>query len=221
MKAALELFCGTKSVGKSLQKFGFHVDSLDIDPKVNATWTCDILTWDYKQIESGTYDYTHASCPCTEYSIARTTAKTPRNLELADSIVAKTLEIVKYLQPTCYTLENPQTGLLKTRDVIQGIPFVDVTYCKYSDGANHTYRKATRLWGYLPMFRPREICTRKSPCTFSAETGKRPRIAQRGDGFSQDQLYSMPEQLCHDMAKAAALMVTLAQIVPGNDHLHS
>ena len=38
--------------------------------------------------------------------------------------------------------ENPQTGLLKTREVVKGLPFVDVDYCAF--GA--VYRKRTRLW---------------------------------------------------------------------------
>ena len=113
-----------------------------------------------------------------EYSRARTTAKTPRNLELADSIVAKTLEIIKYFKPKCWTLENPKTGLLKTRDVIQNLPYVDITYCKYSDGVTHRYRKATRIWSYLPTFVPRALCTKKHPCPFVLD-GKHPCCAQR------------------------------------------
>ena len=56
----------------------------------------------------GHFDYIHASPPCVEYSVAKTTA--PRNLELADTIVKKTLEIINYLQPKNFTLENPYTG---------------------------------------------------------------------------------------------------------------
>ena len=148
MKLALELFKGTGSIGKALIAHGFHVDSLDMDPKCNATWTSDILAWDgWRQIEPGTYDFIWASPPCQQYSRARTTAKTPRNLELADSIVARTLEIIRYLKPRGWLMENPQTGLLKTREVVEGLPYRDVCYCRYSDGERHMYRKQTRLWG--------------------------------------------------------------------------
>ena len=213
MKTALVLFCGTKSVDRSLEKFGFHVDSLDIDKKCGATWTCNILDWDYQQIEPGTYDYIHASPPCTEYSRARTTAKTARNFELADGIVAKTLEIIRYLKPKCHTLENPATGLLKTRDVIQGIPYKDICYCKYSDGINHRYRKATRIWGFLPTFVPRPMCTRNDPCPLMVD-GRRPSCAQRFSGQKQpfykntlNQLHSMPEELTEDIARAVAKLL--------------
>ena len=46
MKLALVLFKGTGSVDRSLEKMGFHVDSLDMDPKSGATWTSDIMKWD-------------------------------------------------------------------------------------------------------------------------------------------------------------------------------
>jgi len=208
MKLALVLFKGTGSIDRALEKLGFHVDSLDIDPKCNATWTADILKWDeWQRIEPGTYDFIWASPPCQQYSRARTTAKTPRNLELADSIVTKTLQIIRYLLPKGWLMENPQTGLLKTRDVVQGLPF-------YSDGVRHTYRKPTRLWGFCPYFTSREMCTRKNPCAFSLHTGRHPTCAQRfnpkcfvGTKHTLNELYSMPEELTDDIAQAADRLV--------------
>ena len=106
---ALVLFRGTGSVDRSLEQAGFKVDSLDIDPKCNATWTCDVLEWDeWRHMAPGSYDFVFASPPCTEYSRARTTAKTPRNLELADRIVQRTLNIIHELAPKAYLVENPQ-----------------------------------------------------------------------------------------------------------------
>ena len=197
---ALVLFKGTGSVDRSLEAVGFEVDSLDIDPKCGATWTSDILNWEgWRHIPAGTYDFLWASPPCQQYSIARTTAKTPRNLALADSIVARTLEIIRHLQPKGWLFENPQTGLLKTREVVAGIPFRDVCYCMYSDGVRHKYRKPTRLWGVMPGFEPRPMCTRSAPCQFSLG-GKHPSSAQRFGGskldpqrFTLNELYSMPK----------------------------
>ena len=106
------------------------------------------------------------------------------------------------------------TGYLKTREVIEGIPYKDVCYCMYS-GVSHRYRNATRLWGYSPYFVPREMCTHKTPCDLLVD-GKHPASAQRFSGKNQqhyshtlNQLYSMPEQLTDDIAAAAAKLVLL------------
>jgi site-specific DNA-cytosine methylase len=64
---ALVLFKGTGSLDRSLEAAGFQVDSLDINPKCNATWTSDILQWeDWRDMAPGTYDFLWASPPCTE-----------------------------------------------------------------------------------------------------------------------------------------------------------
>ena len=103
-------------------------------------------------------------------------------------------------------MENPQSGLLKTREVVEGLPFKDVCYCRYS--------KPTRLWGFCPYFVPREMCTRKNPCAFSCHTGRHPTCAQRFNPKcfvvtkrSLNELYSMPEQLTNDIALATDRLV--------------
>ena len=110
----LELFSGTKSVGKVAEKLGYDITSLDLK---NADINTDILEWDYKQYPIGYFDIIWASPPCTEYSEAKSRGN--RNIEYANQIVLKTLEIIHYLQPTYYILENPQTGLLK-KTIIYG-----------------------------------------------------------------------------------------------------
>ena len=108
---ALVLFTETGSVDRSLEAVGFQVDSLDIDPKCGTTWTSDIMEWDaWRHMMPGRCDFIWASPPCVQYSIARTTAKTPRNFELADGIVVRTLEIIKELAPLGWMMENPQAG---------------------------------------------------------------------------------------------------------------
>jgi len=43
----------------------------------------------------------------------------------------KTLEIIEYLDPKHFVIENPQTGLLKNQYFMYGIPYKDIDYCKY------------------------------------------------------------------------------------------
>ena len=147
----LELFSGTKSVGKVAEQLSYDVTSLDLK---NADINTDILEWDYKQYPVGYFDVIWASPPCTEYSKAKSRGN--RNIEYANQIVLKTLEIINYLKPKYDIIENPQTGLLKSQSFMDNIPFVDVDYCKY----DMPYRKRTRLWNNGICFTPKPLCNK-------------------------------------------------------------
>jgi hypothetical protein len=129
-------------VGNRLKDLGYEVTTLDIDPKVHAHLTRDILRWNYRKYPKKYFQLIAASVPCNEYSVAKTVGE--RNLQGADKIVQKVLEIIRYFQPDHWWIENPRTGLLKNRTYMQGLPFVDVDYCQYSMWG---YRKPTRFWG--------------------------------------------------------------------------
>ena len=147
MKLLLELFSGTGSVGTVAKDMGFEVVSLDLK---NADINCDIMKWDYQQYPVKHFDMIWSSPPCTEYSRAKTTGT--RKIAEANKIVLKTIEIIKYFQPTVFFIENPQTGLLKNQPFMDEFSYVDVDYCMY--GFN--YRKRTRLWNNLPNFTPKK-----------------------------------------------------------------
>ena len=140
----LDLCSGTGSVGDVFEQHGFTVVTVDKEEKFQPTILADILTWDYRNAFAPGIEFEVISCgpPCTEFSAAMTCR--PRNLELADRMVQKCLEIVDFFQPTFWFLENPRTGLLKSRSYMKGIPFVDVDYCQFSDWG---YQKPTRIWG--------------------------------------------------------------------------
>ena len=155
----LELFAGTGSIGRVFRDKGWEVVGLDSDPKSEADIVQDVREWIYKVYPPGYFDVIWASPCCTHYSIARKRAKTPRDLIWADSLVLKTLEIIKYFSPAAWFLENPATGLLKTRSFMSGLPFTDVDYCQYSDWG---YRKRTRLWNNVGM--QGRLCGGKGCC---------------------------------------------------------
>jgi site-specific DNA-cytosine methylase len=143
----LELFSGTGSVGKAALTLGYdEVVSVDLCNKYSIpTHLDDILTWDYKQYQPGYFDVVWASPPCTCYSIMLNAHKhldvTALMLD-ADKIVNKSLEIIQYFGPKYWILENPQSGRLKDRAIMQGLPYIDADYCKYG----YPYRKRTRFW---------------------------------------------------------------------------
>ena len=95
MPRALFLCSGTGSVGEPFRRNGWEVVDVDWDGRYGRAVVADIMTWDYKAaFPQGHWDAIWASPDCTQYSIARTTAKTPRDLEGADRLVAKCRDII-------------------------------------------------------------------------------------------------------------------------------
>ena len=197
----LELFAGTGSVGKVARDMCFEVVSLDRD--MAADIKLDIMDWDFQDYyPRHHFDVIWASPPCTEYSKAKTVGT--RDIEGANKVVERTLDILEYFEPKFWIVENPQTGLLKDQTCMYGMPFVDVDYCRY--GA--PYRKRTRLWNNVVKFVPHPLCT-KDCGSMNDERTKHVATAQRGscktdpdNSFRQDQLYQVPKELIYDMLRA-------------------
>ena len=153
----LELFAGTRSIGLAFEAQGWEVVSLDISPKFNPTHVADILSWDYRIYKRDRFDFCWASPVCTQYSIARTTGP-PRDLLSADELVRRAIEVITYFR--CHwAFENPQSGLLKTRSVVRGLPLFDTSYCKFG----YPYRKNTRIWSSLAL-QLHIPCSLRDPC---------------------------------------------------------
>ena len=201
---SLELFSGTGSISKVLRERGWETVTLDADPKARPDILTDIRQWNFTEFPPNHFDFIWASPVCTHYSIARTTAKTPRDLEWADSLVQAALQIIEYFQPRKgWVMENPFTGLLKSRPFMQNVPVIcDQDYCQWNSD-EHPYQKRTRFWGVLPKEFPSRKCNKSCPYA----DGKRHfKTAQLGPGpptdtaFPRDRLYSIPPLLCQAFA---------------------
>ena len=199
----LELFKGGGSVSHFLTHTNlarFKIVSLDINCKYQPDICEDILKWHYKkEYPPGYFDIIWASPDCTEYSIAKT--RSPRNMDHADKLVKRTLNIIKYFRPKVWIIENPKTGYLKSRPFMEGIPYYDVTYCKYG----YDYKKPTRLWTNIKDFSPK-YC--RSDCG-KMINGKHIRAVGIHDRVQRPWLttisiplyekYSIPRDLLHDL----------------------
>jgi len=96
-----------------------------------------------------------AAPPCTMFSLARTRAKTPRDLRAGMELVIACLNIIweyRYKYPLAFwCLENPM-GYLRQ---FLGIPVLTFDPCDFGDG----YTKKTDLWGYfnIPRKNPADL----------------------------------------------------------------
>ena len=140
---ALDLFCGRKSAARVLERWGYEVTTLDNDPKRSPTICADVLRWDYERLyPPGSFQIVVASPPCTEYSRALT--KRVPQMEQADQVVRKAIEVIRYLDPPVWWLETPRNGRLVQRKLVEGLPYVDVDYCQFVQCG---YQKPTRFYG--------------------------------------------------------------------------
>ena len=203
----LELFSGTGSIGKEFRKLGWHVVSVDLDPEAGADICKSVL--DLSAGEVGHVDLIWASPPCTEYSIARTNAKRPRNYDGADALVRKVLDLADELN-VMYFFENPYSGYLKSRPVVADLDYRVVDYCKYAGpDFPHHGRKRTAIWtntGWIPS---RVLC--KKDCGYCVGNCHVD-IAQRGGrtgcrGHSLNELFAMPPELCADIAAYSTRLI--------------
>ena len=191
----LNLCSGAKSVSEPFANAGHEVVNVDWDSRHEPTHCVDVMTWDCPY-PPAYFDCVWASPDCTQYSRARTNAKTPRNLDQADALVARCLHLIRFLCPRVWFMENPDSGLLKTRDVVAGLPFVRLDYCMY--GA--PYRKRTRIWTNA-VWTPK-LCDRSH-----LVDGRHTMTAQRGpcnrmntaDRFTRDELHRLPAALCREI----------------------
>jgi len=202
MPHLLELFSGTGSIGKVFREHGWRVTSVDIRANFEPDICIDVLKLTPDMVP-GHVDLMWASPPCTHYSIARSTAKTPRDLVGSDALVQHALDLAAQL--LCpYFLENPHSGLLKSRDVVAGLPMRVVDYCKYADASfPHKARKRTAIWTDTTWEPSRPLC--KKDCGY-CEGNRHLDAAQRRPSnatqrpHSLHELYAIPRDLVEDIA---------------------
>lgn len=185
----LELFAGTRSIGKAFERAGHEVFSVEWDKKFeNIDLYADIGTLTAERIleEFGQPDIIWASPDCTTYSIAGISHHRRKNYEtgeleafsdyakFCDTVNQNVLKLIKELNPKYYFIENPRGGLRKMY-WMQDLPRHTVTYCQYESErpASERRMKPTDIWTNHPnpCFKP--MCRPGAPCHASAPRGSR------------------------------------------------
>ncbi|MEK4910582.1 DNA cytosine methyltransferase [Niallia sp. FSL M8-0099] len=178
----LELFAGTRSIGKAFEAAGHEVYSVEWDEKhADIDWRADIGTITAADIleRFGQPDVIWASPDCTSYSIAaishHRTREQDGNLapksdyaKFCDQVNENVLRLINELRPKYWFIENPRGGMRKMR-FMQDLPRYTVTYCQYGD----TRMKPTDLWTNHPSPNFRPVCKNGAPCHVAAPRGSR------------------------------------------------
>ena len=165
----LELFAGSRSVGKAAEELGMRVYSSDITQFGGIDYVVDILDLDVREVMM-IPDVIWASPPCTTYSVAAIShhrnGQEPKTefAKKSDLMIAKVHEIIDYFTEKnpdlVYYIENPR-GMLRKMDFMRRHPVRHtVTYCQYGD----TRMKPTDIWTNDLRWNPRPMCKNGAPC---------------------------------------------------------
>ncbi len=179
----LELFAGTRSIGKAFEARGHEVYSVEWDKNFkDIDLYADIGQLTAKDIleRFGHPDVIWASPDCTTFSVAAISCHRRKNKEtgsldpisdyakFCDAVDQNMLRLIEELQPTFYFIENPRGGMRKM-EWMQGLPRYTVTYCQYGE----TRMKPTDIWTNHPHPEFKPSCKNGDPCHVSAPRGAR------------------------------------------------
>lgn len=178
----LELFAGTRSIGRAFEARGHEVFSVDWDYSFHdIDLYADIsrITADLILEKFGRPDVIWASPDCTTYSVAAISYHRHKDengnlspitdyARFCDSLNQHVLDLIFELSPKYWFIENPRGGLRKM-SFMQGLPRYTVTYCQYGD----TRMKPTDIWTNHPNPEFKPPCKNGDPCHEPAPRGSR------------------------------------------------
>jgi len=203
----LELFAGSRSIGKAAEELGHEVFSIDIENFKGIDLAKDIefvTTEDIPFIP----DMIWASPPCTTYSLMAISHHRPNgkpNTEFAkksDRLVDNTLKLIKHYGCIFY-IENPR-AVLRTMPFMKGIDRTTVTYCSYG----HNSMKPTDIWSnnidnlFQKGWIPKKMCHNgnKNCHHESAPRGSRTGVQGIKGAYNRSKI---PSDLCKEVIIAA------------------
>ena len=204
----LELFAGSRSIGKEAEKTGHNVFSIDINDFDKIDLVIDILNLN-KDMIPFIPDVIWASPPCTTFSIASIghhwkENKQPKTKEAIKGlqILNKTLEIFTWFPNAIFYMENPR-GMMRKK--IKGIDRTTITYCSYGD----IRMKPTDIWSnniyniFNPTgWKPRPKCFNGNKKCNHEEAPRGSKTGTQGlkDNFNRSKI---PEELCKEIVEVS------------------
>ena len=180
----LELFAGTRSIGKAFEDAGHEVYSIDWDRSFEGIhWHTDIgkIVANDILMRFGRPDVIWASPDCTTFSIAAISHHRfkgedgllyPKSeyAKSCDEIDANMMRLIEELNPKYWFVENPRCGMRKSVFMKSYNKYRHtITYCQYGD----TRMKPTDIWTNHPDPKFKPMCKNGDPCHEKAPRGSR------------------------------------------------
>lgn len=215
----IELFAGSRCMGKEGEKLGMNVFSVDWTKYENIDLQIDIEKLCPTDIPFGFVPtHVHASFDCTTYTIAA--ISTHRNgtqpkseyAEKCDRVNQHVINLVKFwktLNPKMtFTFENPR-GMLRHMPFMQEFKRHTVWYCQYGDDR----AKPTDIWTNLKSWNPKEMCRNykydsegniidKHCHHESARRGAKTGTQGKKGSYERSK---MPSELCFELLKSSII----------------
>jgi len=203
----LELFAGSRSIGKVAEQMGHDVCSVDINPFDNIDIVKDI---EFLTIDDLPWipDMIWASPPCTTYSIAAISHHRLRHIPISDFarksdlLVTSVLGLIEKIG-CVYYIENPR-GYLRKMSFMKGLHRTTVTYCSYGD----TRMKPTdiwsnNIWGLWNQdgWKPRPMCFNNNKKCHHEEAPRGSKTGTQGLKTNYERSI-VPSPLCADIISA-------------------
>ena len=205
----LELFAGTRSVGKAFEDAGHEVYSVDWDKSfAGIDWHTDIGKIVANDILTrfGRPDVIWASPDCTTFSIAAISHhRTKGNDGLlypkseyakkCDEVDKNVVRLIEELNPKYWFIENPRGGMRKSTFMQKYNKYrYTITYCQYGD----TRMKPTDIWTNHPNPKFKPMCRNGDPCHEKAPRGSK--TGTQGLKGSKERSV-IPVELCRHIVK--------------------
>ena len=198
----LELFAGTRSIGKAFERKGHKVYSVewnrDFENIALYEDVNNITAEDVIKLCGCVPDVIWASPDCTTYSIAGIShhrkyidgvlCPVSEYACFCDTTNVYVLKLIEDLKPKYWFIENPRGGLRKM-EFMKKLPRYTVTYCQYGDKR----MKPTDIWTNHPNPQFKPMCKNGDSCHEPAPRGSK--TGTQGLKGSKERSV-IPEKLC-------------------------